>query len=175
MKFFPNIRIGVIVLMTLCVSCQHNDVIEDFEDGSLRRWVIDGNAFNHAPISALNSPEVNGYMGSFYMSSIHYGTSISGQMTSAAFPINNNYVNFLLGGTQASSASVELLINGHVVKSSKPEGYNPNELTWVSWYVASFKGQKANIRMIADFDAQRMGYILLDQIELSSRPKNDNI
>lgn len=159
-------------LIALAVSCQRNDVIDNFEDGSLGNWVIDGNAFTHTPVLGTSTPNVSGYRGSYYMSSKNMGTTINGQMTSASFVITKDFINLLLGGTPSSSASVELLVDGEVVKKSRPFGDNPNILRWISWDVDSYKGVKANIRLRAAFNEQHLGVIYLDQIEVGNKAKS---
>jgi fructan beta-fructosidase len=93
-------------------------------------------------------------------------------MTSSAFVIKKDYINFLLGGTSSPSAYVELLINGKNIVTARPVGNNQNVLNWISWNVSKYKGQRANIRIVADFNEQRKGFILLDQIEMGNRAKS---
>ena len=87
----------------LFASCSDRQVvIDDFESGNMDKWVVEGNAFLVCPKNTADYPEIKGVKGSFFAGSDCEGESALscyGQMTSASFTVNRDYVNFLLGGT----------------------------------------------------------------------------
>lgn len=159
-------------LFLLSASCKRSHIIDDFEDGSFGKWVVEGSAFSYTPATEALDSSISGYKGSFFVASKNHGTTVSGYLTSSAFEIKKDYVNFLLGGTSSPSAYVELLIEGESIVISRPAGNDPNVLYWISWDVSKYKGRKANIRIYADFNEQRKGLIMLDHIEMNNRPKS---
>ncbi len=156
----------------MSASCKNTYIIDDFEDGSLGKWVVEGSAFSYTPATEALDSNISGYKGSFFVASKNHGTTVKGHLTSSSFVIQKDYINFLLGGTPSPSAYVELLVEGNLIVTSTPSGEDHNLLDWISWDVSSFKGRKANIRINADFNEQRKGLIILDHIEMSSRPKS---
>ncbi|MDD4479903.1 MAG: GH32 C-terminal domain-containing protein [Bacteroidales bacterium] len=169
-------RISSILLITgsllLSFSCNNTTVIDDFEDGSFGKWVVEGSAFSHTPATRTLDANISGYKGSYFVASKNHGTTINGFLTSSAFEIKKDYINFLLGGTSSSTAYVELLVEGENIVTSRPLGDDPNVLKWMSWDVSNYKGSKANIRIYAEFNEQRKGIIMLDHIEMSNRAKS---
>ena len=159
----------------LSSSCKSAYIIDDFEDGSFGKWVVEGSAFSYTPATEALDSNISGYKGSFFVASKNHGTTVNGYLTSSAFEIKKDYINFLLGGTSSPSAYVELLIEGESIVMSRPVGNDPNVLEWTSWDVSNYKGKKANIRICADFNEQRKGLIMLDHIEMNNRPKSASL
>lgn len=171
-KFTPNIYLFFAGFFLFFVSCKSSSIIDDFEDGSFGKWVVEGSAFSYTPATEALDSNIFGYKGSFFVASKNHGTTVNGHLTSSAFEIKKDYINFLLGGTSSPSAYVELLVEGENIVTSRPCGNNPSVLEWSSWDVSYYKGRKANIRIYADFNEQRKGFIMLDHVEMSNRPKS---
>ena len=173
MRRFTHIHLFFFTgLFLLYASCKNSNIIDDFEDGSFGKWVVEGSAFSYTPATEALDANISGYKGSFFVASKNHGTTVNGHLTSSAFKIKKNYINFLLGGTASPSANVELLVEGKLIATSSPLVEDPDLLDWRSWDVSHYKGRKANIRIYADFNEQRKGLIMLDHIEMSNRAKS---
>ena len=75
-------------------------VLEDFENPTFGSWTTSGDAFGDAP-TAGNAPGqggVAGYLGDQLANSFHGGDGARGTLTSPDFAINQDYLNFLVGG-----------------------------------------------------------------------------
>lgn len=165
--FIPEIKIVSFMKRTLqivaalslfLVSCSERQVIiDDFESGSMDKWVVEGNAFLVSPKNAASFPDISGVKGGFFAGSDCEGENMltcAGQMTSTAFKITRDYINFLLGGTSDRFGSrfvtVELLVDGNSVQVSHPRASDEKAMEWCSWDVSGFKGSNANIRVKVD-------------------------
>ena len=161
----------VTAVVTAAVTACGGGVIEDFESGSLEQWVVEGDAFMQKVSDGETNPEVTGYRGEYYISNKNNGTTMQGSLTSYSFEIGANYINFLLGGTTSGDGYIELLVDGVGVLRSIPYGTDPNLLSWRSWDVRKYRGQRANIRIFAKYDGNRRSVIMADQIEMGGRAK----
>ena len=82
-------------LFLLYASCKNSNIIDDFEDGSFGKWVVEGSAFSYTPATEALDANISGYKGSFFVASKNHGTTVNGHLTSSAFKIKKNYINFL--------------------------------------------------------------------------------
>lgn len=175
-------KISYLLGAALCVAaCSgKQEVIDDFESGNLDQWVVEGSAFLDSPKNAGDYPDITGSKGQFFVGSLfdedNCSPSAYGVMTSRAFTITKDYVNFLLGGTSSGLfrryVSVELLVDGKCVRTAYPHGNDPKELKWHSWNVNEYRGSLANIRIRVDSvvtprPPKASRYILVDQIGMS--------
>jgi fructan beta-fructosidase len=75
-------------------------VLEDFESTTFAPWTTTGTAFGTGP-TAGNAPGqggVSGYLGERLANSFNDGDASTGVLTSPAFTISQDYLNFLVGG-----------------------------------------------------------------------------
>ncbi|WNM33685.1 GH32 C-terminal domain-containing protein [Streptomyces sp. Li-HN-5-11] len=75
-------------------------VMQDFESGSFGDWTATGNAFGTAPATGpVNGQQtVTGFEGKDFANSFHGGDASTGALTSPAFTVTSNYINFKVGG-----------------------------------------------------------------------------
>jgi fructan beta-fructosidase len=89
------------------------------------------------------------------------GDDNQGTLSSPAFEITDNYLNFLLGGGGRSDGSLqaELVVDGQVVKTAT--GSNDGILNWKNWDVSAYRGQEAVLR-IKDQATGGWGHLTFD-------------
>ena len=94
------------------------------------------------------------------------GDDNQGTLSSPAFEITDNYLNFLLGGGGRSDGSLqaELVVGGQVVKTAT--GANDGILNWKNWDVRAYRGQQAVLR-IKDAATGGWGHLTFDHPVLS--------
>ncbi|MBC9730772.1 glycoside hydrolase family 32 protein [Streptomyces sp. TRM68367] len=75
-------------------------VMQDFESGSFGDWTATGNAFGSAPATGPvdGQQTVTGFEGKAFANSFHGGDASTGTLTSPAFTVTSNYINFKVGG-----------------------------------------------------------------------------
>ncbi|MET7574750.1 GH32 C-terminal domain-containing protein [Streptomyces sp. NPDC005492] len=75
-------------------------VLQDFESGSFGDWTAATNAFGGAPAAgALDGQStVTGFDGTGLANSFHGGDASTGTLTSPAFTVTGDYINFKVGG-----------------------------------------------------------------------------
>ncbi|WP_308314580.1 hypothetical protein [Streptomyces gilvus] len=74
--------------------------LQDFESGTFGDWTAAGNAFGDAPATGAldgQSP-VTGFEGKDFADSFHGGDASTGTLTSPAFTVTSDYINFKVGG-----------------------------------------------------------------------------
>ncbi len=147
-------------------------VIADFEGADFGNWKVTGDAFGAGPVHGglpnpwradLSKP-VDGFKGRGFATSYHLGEEGIGSLTSPEFKIERKYISFLIGGNKDLDASMNLLIDGKVVRVAGasrdlPEG--SETLVPGSWDVAEFTGQSAVIQIE---DPTPTRHISVDQI-----------
>jgi sucrose-6-phosphate hydrolase SacC (GH32 family) len=141
----------------------------DFEHG-LDNWTQTGDAFAESPSGQglYRQGAIMGREGQFYLNSFHNEAKSTGTITSPAFDLTRDYLNFKIGGAYApNEESVNLLVDGKVVRSET--GRSSNNLQWASWDVTPWRGKKAQIQVV---DAQDSGYgcIFADHFVLCDKP-----
>lgn len=139
------------------------NIFQDFENG-YGDWKAEGTAFGNAPSEGNlpNQGEVEGYEGNAFANSFNGGDQSTGTLTSPEFIIEQDFINFKIGGGNDKLRSVmHLLINGEKVRSSA--GSNSEKLRWQAWDVSDLKGQKAIIQLV-DTHTGGWGHINVDQI-----------
>jgi fructan beta-fructosidase len=144
-------------------------VLFDFEQG-LDGWQIEGEAFSASPArGALPMQSVIiGYQGEYLINSFYQGDKTVGKITSPAFKIEKDYINFLIGGGyHPDTTAIRLLVGGRVVRSST--GANTETMRWTHWPVAEWKGQTARIEIV-DEHTGGFGHINIDHIMQSDEP-----
>jgi hypothetical protein len=147
--------------------------IGDFENGRYDGWTMVGNCWGFQPASgATFRGAVKGFTGKRYLCSFHpkLAGAATGTATSREFTIQNRYINFLVGGGQIpGEVCVNLTVEGRVLKSQT--GNDRRTLEPVSWDVGSLFGKRARIEILDRSAVPGLGYIMVDDIVLSSRPR----
>ncbi|GAB2718683.1 GH32 C-terminal domain-containing protein [Streptomyces bullii] len=75
-------------------------VLQDFESGSYGNWTTTGTAFGSAPATGPLDGQgtVTGFDGQYVANSFHGGDASTGTLTSPAFTVSSDYINFRIGG-----------------------------------------------------------------------------
>lgn len=74
--------------------------MQDFESGSFGDWTASGGAFGGAPATGAvdGQSAVTGFDGQAFADSYHGGDAATGTLTSPAFTVTGDYINFKVGG-----------------------------------------------------------------------------
>ncbi len=139
-------------------------LFEGFEGDSYAGWTAEGTAFGDKPATGAfpGQQQVTGYLGQKLVNSYLNGDASQGSLTSAAFTIQHDYINFLIGGGNLpGQAEIRLLINGQVVAATT--GRNEEKLRWEAWDVKQHKGAQATIQII-DHATGSWGHLNIDHI-----------
>lgn len=147
------------------------EVFQDFEDGP-GLWTVEGTSFGSGVANGTLPDQslVSGFLGAKFASSYHGGDATTGKLTSPAFTIEKNHINFLVGGgNNPGNLLLALMVNGSVVRSST--GHNSEALRWKGWDVSEFKGQQAHI-VVMDNNTGGWGHIVVDHIVFSDVSMN---
>ena len=144
-------------------------VIADFEGKDYGDWKVAGDAFGPGPAQgrlAYQNP-VEGYLGHGLVNSYNHGDAGTGTLTSPEFEVARPFLNFLIGGGSQKETSMNLLVDGKVVRTAS--GRDDERLAWRSWNVSEFKNQKA-VLQIVDNATGGWGHVNVDQIMLADAP-----
>ena len=167
--------------MLVCTLIGWNErpdlIIADFEGNDYGSWKTTGTAFGQRPAQGTlpNQMAVTGYIGKGLVNSFHGGDTSIGTLTSPAFKVERNYINFLIGGGKyPGKTCINLLLEGQVVRTAtgpndKPGGIE--ELDWHSWNVSEFQGKSVVIEII-DNHTGGWGHINIDHITQSDKAKD---
>jgi hypothetical protein len=140
------------------------EVFADFESGNYGEWTVEGEAFGTAPQSADTIADYQGnvnHRGKFFVNSHNIrkvgpntqaGDQLTGTLTSPEFTIDCDEVEFLVGGgAHAGKTCVNLLVDGVVALTAT--GNSNNRMNEHRWDVRPFKGKKAKIQVVDDYQA----------------------
>ncbi len=101
-----------------------------------------------------------------------------GKQASADFTISREYINLLVGVSSdkdyADNLSVNLLVDGELVRSVTPFDADSDELSWTSWNVREFVGRNARIvtEINKPFFRYSGGTLKVGRIEMGKRPRS---
>ncbi|WP_372620136.1 glycoside hydrolase family 32 protein [Alteromonas stellipolaris] len=149
-------------------------VFADFEQ-EINDWHTKGDAFNGGPTAGSHGaqPMPEGFEGQHLINSFKDGDLSTGSLTSPKFLIEKPFINFkLAGGQHTEKVGVNLLVDNKVVMSAT--GKNRNILRNVSWDVAAYEGQHAQLQII-DYETGGWGHVLVDQFVFSDHPARNQI
>jgi hypothetical protein len=144
----------------------------NFESGKFGDWRLGGannpnkqkrkNAWGSAPVSRPLPKQgpVRRYGGRYYLSSFHGGDETTGTLRSPVFKIEGSTITFRLSGGESKDLRVELRIGGVVERSDT--GTNSDRMEDISWSVAAYAGQDAEIVLIDD-DKGDWGHLNVDE------------
>lgn len=142
-------------------------LFEDFEDGTYRRWTVEGDAFGSQPAMGRhpNQQPVEGFQGNRLANSFTRGDAPKGALRSIPFQIERPFVHFLVGGGGSNQrARFSLIVDGKEVL--KTSGHNQEKLESHTWDVREWMGSRATLALIDD-DETIWGHLNLDHIVFS--------
>jgi levanase len=96
------------------------------------------------------------------------GDQGTGTITSPAFTVDSPYIDFQIGGGnhpwgQPNPTAVNLIVGGKVVATAT--GNNSPDLTWTSWDMSKYQGQRAQIQVVDENDGSTgWGHIMMGDI-----------
>ncbi|MDZ4079719.1 MULTISPECIES: glycoside hydrolase family 32 protein [Hydrocarboniphaga] len=105
------------------------------------------------------------------------GPGATGEISSPAFVITKDYINFLIGGGRnrfdgVNATAVVLIVDGAVVRQA-PGNDEENEIVWTSWDVRDLEGQTAVVKFIDhhpnDGSDTAVPYILADEFRAADK------
>nr|VFJ61004.1 MAG: beta-fructofuranosidase/levanase/fructan beta-fructosidase [Candidatus Kentron sp. DK] len=144
-------------------------LLADFDRAFPPGWEREGNAFRIAPVDS-----VTGGIGPGVLHSGLAGDGATGSLTSAAFPLEKDYLSFLIGGGRNSEKlTVALIVDGKTVR--RTSGYNGDVLDWISWDMRPFRGQSAMLRIADQDTGEYWGHLVVDNVVLSDTPARPSV
>ena len=149
-------------------------VIADFESDTYGEWTADGTAFGTGPAQGTlpNQMAVSGYLGERLVDSFAGGDDAVGTLTSPAFAIERDRLNFLIGGGgYAGETCLNLVIGGQTVRTAtgpNTENGGSEALDWGTWDVKDLRGQQAHLQIV-DQRKGGWGHINVDHVVQSDR------
>ena len=165
---------AVLALAGTGVFAADDIVVNDFEADTYGDWKVEGTAFGSAPAKGTlgNQQHVSGFQGKRLVNTFIKRDPPVGTLTSPAFEIQRDYLNFLIGGGHhPGKTCMNLLVDGKVVLSATGPNVDDggNEfLNWVSWDVKKYKGKKV-VLQIVDKHSGGWGHVNVDQIVQSDK------
>lgn len=139
-------------------------IFADFEGSTYKGWQVEGEAFAQGPARGAlpHQNKVSNFIGKGLVNSFYKGDGTVGKLTSPAFKIESDYINFLVGGGEhLGGTGLNLIIDGKAVRTAT--GTDSELLSWTSWNTKDLKGKEAKIE-IFDNETEGWGHILVDQI-----------
>ena len=150
-------------------------LFEDFESGSWRNWIVEGEAIGDRPTRADEADLGDvGQRGQSYLNTwavfrageMDRADSHLGSLTSPSFVIERDWIHFLIaGGAHEGETAFELVVEGEVVRTLS--GKNSNGLEPGRFDVRELRGREAVLRAV-DRHAEGWGQIALDHIVFSN-------
>ncbi len=153
---------------------------EDFEKETYEGWQATGTAFGAGPIEKAKIPNYQGDVGSQGKRLVNThntrqgedvggGDAHVGTLTSRAFVIERNYINFLIGGgAHAGRTCMNLIVEDKAVASAT--GANDNRMGAKSWDVRRWLGKTARLQIVDD-ERGGWGNVGVDDIVFSDKPR----
>src|SRR5690606_15721751 len=94
----------------------------------------------------------DGYDDETDTSAAQLGAAATGSSRSPLFPVEQNYINFLIGGggdrfDTANATAVVLIVDDKVVRHAHGKNQD-NKVSWDSWDVSEFVGKNAQLQFI---------------------------
>jgi len=175
----PRIVLGFILLLGhfgWAELVAQDVLVADFESDTYGTWKVTGEAFGPGPARGKlpGQMAVSGFQGERLVNSFFQGDDATGSLTSPEFTIDRKFLVFLLGGGKSSKLSLDLWIEGQVVRSATGANDQPGgseELSQQFWDVSQWVGKKGILRIIDDAKGG-WGHINVDHILLTdTKPK----
>src|SRR4051794_29397924 len=153
-------------------------VLADFEGDTYGAgWTATGTfAGTRPPAGTIGDQNaVSGYEGRQLVNTFIDHDNGTGHITSPAFTITKDYINFLVGGgnhpypgtASNKPVAVNLIVDGAVVRTKT--GRDAESLLWTNWDVSALKGKTARIDIV-DENTGGWGHINADQFTFADAP-----
>ena len=149
-------------------------LIADFEADDYGNWTVTGEAFGAGPARGTlpGQMSVSGYQGSRLVNSYAGGDRTTGTLSSPAFSIDREFINFLIGGGgHVGETCMNLVVDGEIVRTATGPNTQPGgseALQWSAWDVSDLVGEQAVIEIV-DRHIGGWGHINVDHIIQSDR------
>ena len=150
-------------------SVRPDILVADFEADDYGGWKTTGTAFGKGPARGTlpGQMDVTGFRGKGLVNSFLGGDDAVGTLTSPAFKVERDFLNFLVGGGgYAGETCVNLKVGGKVVRTATGPNTLPGGsevLDWATWDVKEFAGKEAVVEIV-DSRKGGWGHINVDQI-----------
>jgi uncharacterized protein (DUF608 family) len=145
--------------------------IATFDGDTYLPWKAEGEAFGRRPSTGAPTPEqhLNGFEGKGLVNSWTGTDATQGRLTSPAFTIERDFINFLIGGgNHPGETCINLLADGKVVRTAT--GRDIDTMEWTAWDVRDLADKVASIEIL-DRHSGGWGHIDIDSIEQSDVPR----
>lgn len=130
-------------------------------------WTASGNAWGSGPTSFAKRNMANAVGRGYACSFTGQGDRGTGELTSAAFPIDRDHLHVQVGGGKGGQQTfVALEVDGKTVRTSA--GRNSNDFAWASWSVKEWRGKQATLKAV-DTSGGGWGFIALGRAVLSDQ------
>lgn len=183
-KFFLMISCVVLsmILNAAYSFAQQYNFTLDFEDGNLRGWTAEGEAFRYQPTwgdnpTARNRGQASNHQGNYWIGTYERYQGLPGQrageiqgdgpvgsLTSSSFVIPKGILSFLVGGGNSFETRVELLVEDPIegnIRVYYATGGNTETMSRKSWDLTPYAGKKGRIRIV-DASSGGWGHINAD-------------
>ena len=141
-------------------------VVADFECDSWAPWTVEGTAFGAGPVEG-EARGLAGFAGRRVADSQAAGDGARGRLRSPPFRIERSSINLLVAAGAPSTACVNLVADGTVVRTAMGSGRN--RLGPVSWDVRDLDGREVRIEILDDLPGPGW-HVAVDQIVQSDAP-----
>lgn len=161
-------------------AAREDVTFDDFERDTYGDWTVEGTAFGKGPVEKSKVVAYQGDLGMHGQHAVNTHSSpaandvgardaATGKLISKSFVIERNHINFLIGGgAHRGKTCMNLLVGGKVVRTAT--GANDNRMQPMSWNVAAFAGQTAQIQIV-DAESGAWGNIGVDDIVFSDHAR----
>jgi fructan beta-fructosidase len=161
---------GLLLLFALTARAADADVlVADFEGDDYGAWKVEGKAFGTGPARGALKGQmpVSGFKGKGLVNSFAGGDGATGTLTSPAFKVERDYLNFLIGGgAHANETCINLLLDGKVVRSATGPNDKPGgteALAAAHWNVKELRGKTVTLQIV-DKHTGGWGHINVDHV-----------
>jgi hypothetical protein len=149
----------------------------DFETGTLKDWVVDGDAFAGQPIKGdtvhpRRSDMRSNHQGQYWIGTYErQGDKPQGNLTSVPFKVTHPWASFLVGGGPHPTTCVELVRNDTSEVFSRTSGIEEEDLKRVAVDLRPHLGKEIFIRLV-DKHSGHWGHINFDDFRFHSTQPN---
>lgn len=179
MTRYTMLALVVLLALSQRAVAQSDDIlVADFEGAAYGAWKTTGTAFGPGPARGTlpGQMPVSGFLGKGLVNSFFDGDRTTGTLTSPAFTIERDHLNFLIGGGgHKDRTCINLLVDGKVVRTAtgaNTAAGGSEQLDWKSWDVRPWRGKKAVIEIV-DNETGGWGHINVDHIVQSNTAKGN--
>lgn len=145
-----------------------NEVFDDFESGSYKKWKVEGSAFGTSPVNNNLGDIKSGFQGEWKIHSGYPDPRATGILISEEFKIEKTFLSFLLSGFERMDrVNISLVVNGKEVEKTSGDGVG--RVQRVNWDVSDYRNKIARIE-IRDNSSTPGHYIAADDFILSDSP-----